>query len=499
MNKYFLSLIILILCWNLSCSKHPTKSLNFSITNNPTSLDPAYVTDLHGGKIVSLIYDTLIHFDNHLNLKPGIASHFSSNATSTIFTFTIDKNFKYSDGSQIQIQDIRASFERIVHPKTNSPRSWIFENVLGYQDYRNEKSTNVQGFKILDDDTFQIHLTKPFSSFLSLLTMPNAAITHPTNFRLGTGPFKLAKWQQDHYIELTQNPFSLKKSKIPNIIYFIQPEPITKVSDFELGNIHIMEIPDNEIAYYTSHNSWGPYTHQAPALNTYYLGMNCFKGPLKNVDARKMVRSIINPQVILDTFYNHKAIQAKNPIPPNLFNNPTPIPEQNVSSTPITQTLTLLQSNKSENSIITEVFQSQLKAQNIDLKIISLEWSTFKSKIINGDYDLFYLSWWADYPDAENFLTPLFYSKNHGAGGNYTRINDSILDHLIESIHQEPIGNQRQIYIHQAINRIHDLSPIICLWHKTNYYITRPNIINFVLPPIYTINNELMIEFNHED
>ncbi len=56
-----------------------------------------------------------------------------------------------------------------------------------------------------------------------------------------------------------------------------------------------------------------------------------------------------------------------------------------------------------------------------------------KSAVNNGEADLFWLSWWADYPDPENFLFPLFHSSNHGAGGNRSRYTNQEVDRLIEA------------------------------------------------------------------
>jgi len=39
--------------------------------------------------------------------------------------------------------------------------------------------------------------------------------------------------------------------------------------------------------------------------------------------------------------------------------------------------------------------------------------------------------WWADYPDADNFLYPLFHSARRWARRNYAFYNDRVTDSLI--------------------------------------------------------------------
>ena len=50
-----------------------------------------------------------------------------------------------------------------------------------------------------------------------------------------------------------------------------------------------------------------------------------------------------------------------------------------------------------------EVIQSYLKEVGIKANIKQLEWSAYKDAINKGEPDMFWLGWFADYPDPENF------------------------------------------------------------------------------------------------
>ena len=50
-----------------------------------------------------------------------------------------------------------------------------------------------------------------------------------------------------------------------------------------------------------------------------------------------------------------------------------------------------------------EVIQSYLKEVGIKANIKQLEWSAYKEAINKGEPDMFWLGWFADYPDPENF------------------------------------------------------------------------------------------------
>ena len=50
------------------------------------------------------------------------------------------------------------------------------------------------------------------------------------------------------------------------------------------------------------------------------------------------------------------------------------------------------------------------------------------------------MKWSADYPHAENFLMPLFHSRNAGIGGNRAHVKDAKLDAMLDrsgySVHE---------------------------------------------------------------
>jgi hypothetical protein len=66
-----------------------------------------------------------------------------------------------------------------------------------------------------------------------------------------------------------------------------------------------------------------------------------------------------------------------------------------------------------------------------------------------GEPDAFWLSWWADYPDPENFLFPLFHSSSVGPSGNRTRLIDQDLDRIIETA-QRTTRKKRTAYRRQS-------------------------------------------------
>jgi len=91
-----------------------------------------------------------------------------------------------------------------------------------------------------------------------------------------------------------------------------------------------------------------------------------------------------------------------------------------------------------------------------------------------GVPDMYYRSWYADYPDAENFLTPLFESEVSKT--RWTRYTNPQLDSLISQIQIETDDSSRNFLIMQANQTLVDDAPWIYLWHSQSVVITNPKL-----------------------
>jgi ABC-type transport system substrate-binding protein len=137
---------------------------------------------------------------------------------------------------------------------------------------------------------------------------------------------------------------------------------------------------------------------------------------------------------------------------------------------------------------LAEVIQQYLEDVGIDADIRQLEWSAFKEAVSRGDADIFYLSWWADYADPENFLFPLFHSSNHGSAGNRTRYTNTEVDMLIEKGQHTMEQHERLLYYRKAEQMIIEDAPCVFMWHRTDFTARQPWISHYRLYPVYSMD-----------
>jgi len=482
------------------------------LNSNPTTLDPALITDVQGGGIAAKLFNGLIRFNENLDIVPDIARAWSLSPDQLTYTFRLRRDVRFSNGRRVTARDFQYSFERVLTPKTKAPLTWVLDKIEGADDFISGRAAGISGIRAVDDQTLVLKLEKPFGPFLSLLAMSTAYVvpreevkrlgqdfgTHP----VGTGPYVLAEWKHGQHIILSAREDYFEGSpKLNGIYYRVIPEDLTAVMEFETGHLDVLLIPSSEYRRYTTDPAWRDLVFSRIGLNCYYIGFNCMRPPFNDVRVRRAVNMAIDRQHILNTVFEKRGALAAGPIPPGLWKAKTLTgaaagygydPEK--AKALIREagaegaTIKIYISADPEVLDIIEVVQSYLAKVGLRAKITQLDWSAFKQAVDDGEPDAFWLSWWADYPDPENFLFPLFHSASAGSSGNRTRCLDPELDRLIDAAQRTTNERQRYRLYREAEDRIIQNAPWVFMWHRADYFVVQPWVKDFKIYPIYSID-----------
>jgi len=500
-----------------SCSREEKSDgyIYYRLGTNPTSLDPALIVDVTGGSISAKLFNGLVKLDNDLKIIPDIAERWDMDDKGLTYIFYLKKGARFSNGREVTAHDFKYSFERLLSPGNRSPNTWVLDKISGAKSFMEDKCDKVSGLEVIDRYTLKITLEAPFSPFLNLLTMTAAYVVPEEevekmgddfSFRpVGTGPFVLTAWDHNSRLTLARNDdYFDGKAHVKGIIYRIIPEELTAVAEFELGNLDVVTIPSYEYARYRNSPRWEDYISSVEGINTYYLGFNCSRPPFDNIRLRRAVASSIDREKILNTFYESRGRIAGGPVPDVLRTWKSPVP---VEYDPEKAAKAIEEEGMRGRSVrfyitadreivdIAEIIQSYLKRVGLRTEIIQLEWSAYKEALNKGEADMFWISWWADYPDPENFLFPLFHSRNHGAGGNRSWYTNHEVDTLIEAGQKAVSVGERDRFYMEAESIIVQESPWVFFWHKTDYTLRRPSVKNYKMYAIYTRDKGVEVSF----
>ncbi len=511
LRSILLALLLLLASCHRSDDGRLPGYLYLRLNSNPTTLDPALLTDVQGGGIAAKLFNGLVRFNENLDIVPDIAQSWRLSDDQMTYTFRLRYDVRFSNGRKVTAQDVKYSFERVLDPQTKAPLTWVLDKIEGAADVLAGKAKEVSGIRVVNDHTLVIKLKKPFGPFLSLLAMSTAYIvpreevqrlgpefgTHP----VGTGPYVLTEWKHGQHLMLSaREEYFEGRPRLNGIYYRVIPEDLTAVIEFETGRLDVLQIPASEYRHYTTDPAWRDLVYGRPGLNSYYLGLNCTRPPFNDIRVRQAVNYAIDRQHILNTVFEKRGVLAQGPIPPGLWKNNVLPKEKGYGYDPqkardlirqagaLGATVKIYISAEPEVLDIVEVIQNYLAKAGLKAEITELDWSAFKQAVNEGEPDAFWLSWWADYPDPENFLYPLFHSASVGSGGNRTRCLDPQLDRLIETAQGTMNERERYRLYRQAENEIIHDAPWVFMWHRADYFVVQPWVKDFKIYPLYSID-----------
>ncbi|MEJ2152756.1 MAG: hypothetical protein P8Y29_07370, partial [Gemmatimonadota bacterium] len=113
------------------------------------------------------------------------------------------------------------------------------------------------------------------------------------------------------------------------------------------------------------------------------------------------------------------------------------------------------------------------------------DWTAVRQAMERGELDAYLANWYADYPDAENFLYPLFYSQMAGAGGNAAFFSSTTVDSLILTARATLDETQRLSMYAQADSVIQAEAPWIFTVHPVDADIVQPWVDGYRIPQVF--------------
>jgi len=485
-------------------------TLYVSMDDNPTTFDPALIQDVAGGEIAAKLFNGLVRYDEEGRLVPDLAERYDVSADGLTFTFHLRPDARFATGELVTAQDVKYSFERLLRPATNAPRPWVLEHVAGYEAFRRGELADLPGVQVVDAHTVTVTLSEPFAPFLGRLTLPGGAILPRkeverlgdefVNRPIASGPFVLESYKPNESLTLRANPlYFAGPPTIARMVYRIVKEPMPRVAEFRRGALDIISIPQARLDEFQADPQLSKLIVAEPGLNTYFLGFNCTRPPFDDVRVRQALSYAVDRESLLATILKNRAVIARGPIPPGLAGyDPTLAgygfdPEKakkllaEANWDPNREIEIVLPSAKETTDLVNAVADC-FRRLGLRARVSPRERSTFKVLLRQGDFDLYYYSWWADYIDAENFLAPLFLSTPDRAAGNATGYVNPEVNRLIQAAQRE-MEEPKRLALYQEIQRLAVAdAPRIFLWHRKLTIAHQPWVQGCRIYPLYNID-----------
>ncbi len=147
--------------------KNATVTIPIATTIDIT-LDPhKAINSLTLFNLYDYVFGGLTKYDKDAHVLPDLATKWDVAPDGLKYTFHLRDGAKFATGRDVTPDDFLYSWKRSLDPKKPSPMAHFLEHLEGYEDYLDGKSTELTGYKKVDDKTLEVTLSKPYNFFLS--------------------------------------------------------------------------------------------------------------------------------------------------------------------------------------------------------------------------------------------------------------------------------------------------------------------------------------------
>ena len=412
----------------------PDNDFVIALQADATHLDPHVSGNGVSNTITNSMYETLVWFDENLELKPLLAKSWTVSDDGLDYTFVLNEGIKFHDGEPFNAESIVANYERA---KSDSSLRLASQTAMW-------DSVTV-------DSEYQvtIHLKEPNNTFLNKLAQ--VRIVSPkaikelgkdglANQSAGTGPFILSERVDGGYTKMVRNEnYWQDGPKVDTLTWRVVPEDGARVAMLQTGEADIISpLPAIQVDKLKDDASLdvlnlGGLTYRYATLNKNYTLADGRK-PLDDVRVRQAMNYAFDSEA-----YTQVVFQGYASVPTSLFASSVPYYAE---QTPYTADVEKAKSLMSEagysdgfpiniwvdNTTIemqgAEFLKQQLAQINIDVNVVPMESTTIADMTSapedKTEVQMWYVNWSSGDYSADGSMRNILHGDKYPPSGYNT-------------------------------------------------------------------------------
>src|SRR4029450_2575325 len=213
-------------------------TLQVAWESDVAGLDPHLSAGIQAYRAVGNLFNSLITIDTELNYVPDLAESWEILENGKVYLFHLRQGVKFHDGTDFDAEVVRWNYQRIMDPE---------EKAFDAPYY-----SMVESVDVLDSHMIKFSLKHPSMTLLPVIAANRTGFLQmsPAPFErwgkeeirlhpVGTGPFKLAKWDQNQIIVLEKNPhyFKPRLPYLDRVELRVMKDGITRVTALRAGEV----------------------------------------------------------------------------------------------------------------------------------------------------------------------------------------------------------------------------------------------------------------------
>ncbi|MDC8831688.1 ABC transporter substrate-binding protein [Alteromonas sp. chi3] len=494
------------------------EGLVYCSESDPISMNPQLDTSTTTADATAhQIYNRLLEFDTETGrIRPSLASSWLISEDGLVYSFELRQDVQFhhtayfTPSRPFNADDVLFSFNRWRLPEHR------FHSVSGgYYPYFESLglAENIADIEKINAHRVEIRLHQRDSSFLANIASDFSVILSAEygdtlmseglpeqidELPIGTGPFQYSDYKQNHYIRYDVNPAYWQTVPSHSLIFDITPKSSMRLAKLMTGECDAVAFPAR-VDHPIIREREDLVLAEKAGLNIGFWAFNTQRAPFDNPLVRKALAHAIDKNTLLEAVYFDSAIRAKSLLPeaswayqPDASDtgyNPV-LARKMLDEAGIkpgfTFSIWAIPVERAYNpnaQKMAELIQRYLAEIDVEVNIVSYDWSTFRRQLRQGNHDSVLIGWSADNGDPDNFYRPLLSCDAIPSGTNRARwcnrAYDDILDRALQT---ENIDIRKALYL-QANELIFDKMPLVPIAHAFRYQAYREELSGMVINP----------------
>lgn len=450
------------------------EDLVFSISSEPTSLDPAQTKDTISYLVIFQMFDTLVREEPDGSLSPALAESWEFDESGLEITMKIREGVKFHNGREMTVEDVAYSINRAIASS-----------------YTSAFTSTMDRMEVVDDTYVKLVLKEPYVAILSCLCSASLAVVgkeeaeaagdHFAKNPVGTGPYRYTGWSTGERIDMVRfDDYWRGTPAIGNLTFKIHTDKSTAAIALEKGEVDVLYYPNTSDKRHLEELA-GVTWAEGQASTFWYLAFNCRDGVFASQKLREAVCYALDRDSIILGGANGLGIPTESCIPMSTaFYNPDFAGYQynlekakelmKEAGYPDGLSVTMKTNQSSQYSKPTEIIQAQLAEIGITANIELMERAAYLEETqTECNYELTFYVITNNISDPDYICTRRFHTSMEGGGNNFTLHKVEGLDALIDEARGEEDTARRQQLYDDINQKIYEHAVILPLYQGMTY------------------------------
>jgi oligopeptide transport system substrate-binding protein len=478
---------------------------------DPGSLDPHKATTLIESNILDELFEGLVTLDARGEIIPGVAASWTVDPGGTVYDFKLRDDAKWSNGDKVVPEDFVFAFQRLMAPRTGAPYANILYTLKNAKRInKGELPVEALAVRPLDETTLEIALEQPATYFISQLAHMTAKPLHRKSIEafgsdfvrpahmVTNGAFMLKEFTPNDRLVLVKNPYYYDAARVAldaEIFYSLEDRSAA-LRRFMAGEIQSYDdVPVEQIGFVGSHLAEA--FKVTPNLGSYFYAFDTRHKPFDDRRVRQALSMVIDREFLAERIWGGTMDPGYSFVPPGIesYGAPATVAWKNIDPFeredeakrllaeagfgPGGEKLAVqIRFNNSENHRATAVAIADMwKALGVETRLLATDATSHYAFLREKPtFDIARSGWFADYPDAQNFL---FLGQSDNQALNAASFTNKSYDRLMHEAQVEGLPERRRAVLHEAEALLLDEQPYLVLLTYKSRNLVSPKLKGF--------------------